>query len=239
MRFIKVFLLLTLLITVINFRKPLSLNYNQDKKYVYLTFDDGPTAKNTPLLLDKLKELDLPATFFVVGKLINENPKILERIINENHAVGLHTMSHNKNRCYLSQENFIDENIELRNLLQKEFNINTNLLRFPFGSYNSYIKMNKQFIEKLHENNFKIYDWHIDTLDAIHPENDPSTILQICKNQFQKRFSDNKDIIILMHTNTNNIHTIKSLKLIKDYFSTLGYEFSVLKESTREIYHKK
>lgn len=239
MKFVKSFLILTFAILVINFQKPLSLNFNQDKKYVYLTFDDGPTSKNTPLLLDELKKLELPATFFVVGKLVNENPKVLQRIIDENHAIGLHTMSHNKNKCYSSPENFINENLELKNLLEKEFNISTNILRFPFGSHNSYLKISTPFLDKLHENNFKIYDWHIDTFDAVHPENDPNTILQICKNQFQKRFSNNNEIIILMHTNTNNIHTIKSLKLIKNYFQNLGYEFSILNNETREIYYKK
>ena len=239
MKFVKSFAVLTFAILMINIQMPLSLNFNQNEKHVYLTFDDGPTAKNTPLLLDELRNLNLPATFFVVGKLVNENPKVLQRIIDENHAIGLHTMSHNKNKCYLSTENFINENIELKNLLEKEFNVTTNILRFPFGSHNSYLRINKPFINKLHENNFKIYDWHIDTFDAVQPDNDPCTILQICKNQFQKRFSNNKDIIILMHTNTNNIHTIKSLKLIRDYFLNLGYEFSTLNESTEEIYYTK
>ncbi len=239
MKFVKIFFILTLVLISLNFIKTPSLNHNQDKKYVYLTFDDGPTAKNTPMLLDELKNLNLPATFFIVGKLVNENPKVLERIIQENHAIGLHTMSHNKNECYSSYDNFIKENLELKNLLKTKFNIETNILRFPFGSRNSYLRITKSFLDKLHENNFKIYDWHIDTLDALHPENDPSTILQICKNQFQKRFSGNDDIIILMHTNTNNIHTVRSLKLIKDYFLSLGYEFSLLTESTKEIYYSK
>lgn len=211
----------------------------ENKKYIYLTFDDGPTLKNTPELLDELKKLDLPATFFVVGKLINENPTVLSRIIEENHSIGLHTMSHNKNKCYASQENFIKENIELQNLLKDKFNFTTNLLRFPFGSQNSYLKMTDIFANKLHGNNFKIYDWHIDTYDAIHPENDAETILNICKNQYTKRYADKDNIIILMHTNSNNKKTIQSLKLIKEFFSNLGYEFASITDNTPEYYYKK
>lgn len=239
MKFSRFFCIMVFIFLTINFQKSLSFDQYQNEKYVYLTFDDGPTAKNTPLLLDELKRLELPATFFVVGKLVNENPKILERIINENHSIGLHTMSHNKNKCYSSYENFINENLELKNLLETKFNVSTKILRFPFGSYNSYLKMDKKLLDKLHEKDFKIYDWHIDTLDAIHPENNPSTILQICKNQFQKRFTQNKDIIILMHTNTTNTHTINSLKLIKEYFSNMGYKFSVLNENSKELYYMK
>lgn len=234
----KVFMLI-LIFTLINFQKSFPMNDEQTKKYVYLTFDDGPTCKNTPLLLDKLKELNLPATFFVVGKLVNENPEVLKRIVEENHSIGLHTMSHNKNKCYSSHENFIKENLELQKLLQKDFNVNTKIVRFPFGSQNSYLKMDKIFLDKLHKNNFKIYDWHIDTLDAINPKNSPETILQICKNQYKKRFENNKNLIILMHTNSNNINTINSLKLIKDYFLDLGYEFNTLNENTKELFYIK
>ena len=99
--------------------------------------------------------------------------------------------------------------------------------------------MDKIFLDKLHKNNFKIYDWHIDTLDAINPQNSPETILQICKNQYKKRFENNKNLIILMHTNSNNINTINSLKLIKDYFLDLGYEFNTLNENTRELFYIK
>lgn len=231
--------ILILMFNVISFQKSFSLDNQQIKKYVYLTFDDGPTLKNTPLLLDKLKSLNLPATFFVVGKLINENPDVMKRIINENHSIGLHTMSHNKNKCYSSHENFIEENLELQNLLKNEFNINTNLLRFPFGSQNSYLKFDKIFLEKLHKNNFKIYDWHIDTFDAINPDNNSETIFQICKNQYEKYFKDKQELIILMHTNSNNINTINSLKLIKEYFLNLGYEFNILSNEITELYFVK
>ena len=215
-----------------------TLANDENKKYVYFTFDDGPTAKNTPMMLDKLKELNIPATFFVVGKLINENPQVLERIRDENHAIGLHTMSHNRNKCYASHETFIKENSELRDLLKSKFNIDANLIRFPFGSQNSYLKMDKIFLEKLHNNGFKIYDWHIDTLDALKPQNTAETILSICKSQFQKRFSENKNLVVLMHTNSNNNYTIEALPLLKDYFSSLGYEFNTLTNAP-ELYNIK
>ena len=236
MKYISRFLLLLFILSFTLTTKSYSIEHN--KKYIYLTFDDGPTSKNTPALLDELKKLNLPATFFIVGKLVNENPDVLKRIIEENHSIGLHTMSHNKNKCYSSQENFINENIELQSLLQEKYNISTNILRFPFGSQNQYLKMNNEFLNKLHENNFKIFDWHIDTYDALHPDNNPETILDICKNQYNKRYVDKDEIIILLHTNSNNQKTIKSIRLLKDYFSNLGYEFSSLKCNTPEYYYR-
>ena len=239
MKLLKLFLTVVLLfLSITVYKTPIAME-EQSEKNVYLTFDDGPTCKNTPLLLDKLKELELPATFFVVGKLINENPDIMERIIKENHSVGLHTMSHNKGKCYASHESFIKENQELQELLQSKFNTKTNLIRFPFGSQNPYLRMNKTFLEKLHKENFKIFDWHIDTIDAIRPQNDANTILQICKNQYQKYYNNNKNLIILMHTNSNNNKTIESLSLIKEHFTNLGYKFKSLNDDVKEVYNVK
>ncbi len=216
-----------------------SIAMSMNKKCVYLTFDDGPTLKNTPMLLDTLKNLELPATFFVVGKLIDENPEVLKRIAEENHSIGLHTMSHNKNKCYASQDSFIKENLELQKILKEKFNISTNILRFPFGSQNFYLRMDKNFVDKLHRNCFKVYDWHIDTFDAVKPNNTPETILGICKKQFEARFKDNENIIILMHTNSNNINTINSIKLIKEYFTKMGYEFKKITDETPELFNIK
>jgi peptidoglycan/xylan/chitin deacetylase (PgdA/CDA1 family) len=63
---------------------------------IYLTFDDGPSAETTPQLLDHLKEAGIKATFFVVGRNI-ENASgraIVERMAAEGHQIGNHTYSH-------------------------------------------------------------------------------------------------------------------------------------------------
>jgi peptidoglycan/xylan/chitin deacetylase (PgdA/CDA1 family) len=66
------------------------------RRRVRLTFDDGPNAEMTPQLLDHLKEAGIKATFFVVGRNI-ENPwgrAIVERMAAEGHQIGNHTYSH-------------------------------------------------------------------------------------------------------------------------------------------------
>ena len=59
-----------------------------------LTFDDGPDATFTPEILNILAREHVPATFFVVGQSVVDNPDILNRIIREGHMVGNHTWSH-------------------------------------------------------------------------------------------------------------------------------------------------
>jgi peptidoglycan/xylan/chitin deacetylase (PgdA/CDA1 family) len=59
-----------------------------------LTFDDGPHPEQTPRLLDRLRELGLKATFFVVGKNAETYPGLIQRMVAEGHEVANHTYSH-------------------------------------------------------------------------------------------------------------------------------------------------
>lgn len=61
---------------------------------IYLTFDDGPHPIATPFVLDILKAYQAKATFFCIGKNVEEYPEIYHRILNEGHAVGNHTHNH-------------------------------------------------------------------------------------------------------------------------------------------------
>ena len=68
---------------------------------VALTFDDGPDPVDTPKLLDLLREKDVKATFFVVGKRADQYPEIVRRAWAEGHLVANHTWSHDSLFCFL------------------------------------------------------------------------------------------------------------------------------------------
>lgn len=65
-----------------------------DNKEIYLTFDDGPVPEVTTWVLDELKKFDAKASFFCIGKNIEENPLVFKRILTEGHSVGNHTYRH-------------------------------------------------------------------------------------------------------------------------------------------------
>jgi polysaccharide deacetylase family sporulation protein PdaB len=65
-----------------------------EHKLVALTFDDGPYPPYTSQILDILKEYEVPATFFLIGKNAEKHPELVRRIANEGHQVGNHTYSH-------------------------------------------------------------------------------------------------------------------------------------------------
>lgn len=69
---------------------------------VALTFDDGPDPLYTPKLLDLLREKNVKATFFVVGKRADRHPEIVQRAWAEGHLVGNHTWSHYPLFCFLT-----------------------------------------------------------------------------------------------------------------------------------------
>jgi peptidoglycan/xylan/chitin deacetylase (PgdA/CDA1 family) len=70
------------------------------EKAVALTFDDGPKPDGTPQLLDRLKELGIVGTFFIVGAQAEQNPGLLKRIFAEGHEIGNHSFTH-PNLTYL------------------------------------------------------------------------------------------------------------------------------------------
>ena len=63
-------------------------------KSIALTFDDGPSRKYTPILLDGLKERGVHATFFLMGENIEGKEDIVKRMSEEGHLIGNHSYEH-------------------------------------------------------------------------------------------------------------------------------------------------
>lgn len=107
-------------------------------KYVALTFDDGPRAETTNLLLDGLQERGAQATFFVIGTqiLCADNEALLKRMIEEGHQVGNHTFSHE--RLLTAAESTVIEEIQkCAVVLQNVLGEGDYWLRPPYGLIDS------------------------------------------------------------------------------------------------------
>lgn len=63
---------------------------------VALTFDDGPDPRSTPDVLDMLDQAGIKATFFVIGKKVEQHPQLTEEICRRGHAIGLHSYEHER-----------------------------------------------------------------------------------------------------------------------------------------------
>ena len=98
----------------------------EEGRSVFLTFDDGPTPDVTTWVLDKLDEFEAKATFFCLGKNVEQHPDIYRMIVERGHAVGNHSYSHIKG-WGTSVTNYIQD-FDLAATL-----IDSNLIRPPYG----------------------------------------------------------------------------------------------------------
>lgn len=148
------------------FNQVWSIPNTQNK--IYLTFDDGPTPEITPWVLNVLKQENIKATFFCIGKNIEENPEIFNRIINEGHTVGNHTSQH-INGWKTNKNNYLNDIEICEKVIQKE-TLNTEyskLFRPPYGKITLFQS------RTLRKKGYKIIMWDILTADfdtTISPE---------------------------------------------------------------------
>lgn len=206
-------------------------NNNCSEKVVYLTFDDGPSCKITDKVLDILKENEVKATFFLIGSQIEGNEDVVKRIYNEGHSIGLHTYTHKFKKVYSSEDRFIKEMDDCRNEISKVIGISPNIIRFPGGSYKH---LNENFLEKLHDNNFKVYDWNVDNTDGLNPK---LSTYKLYKRAI-KGSDDLPNIILLMHCTDMQKNTCIALPEVIKYYKSQGYEFKTITEDTPEMYFR-
>ena len=100
-------------------------------------------------IIELLKKNNTTATFFVVGKLLEQNPEILDLILDNEHEIAFHTMNHS-NLNDLTKEKFLDE----LNLFEKITEGKSRGFRAPTFSINSDTSW---AIDALQEKNYR-YD---------------------------------------------------------------------------------
>ena len=109
---------------------------NPEEKNIYLTFDAGFENGHTAKILDVLKAHNTPATFFLVGNYIEDNPDLVKRMCNEGHLVGNHTNTHPDMSKISDPDSFKKElqalEIKYKNATGKEL---PRLYRPPQGKY--------------------------------------------------------------------------------------------------------
>ncbi|MDZ4992775.1 polysaccharide deacetylase family protein [Clostridium perfringens] len=213
-------------------------SYKGDEKYVFLTFDDGPSPL-TEQVLNILKSEDVKGTFFVLGTRLESGqaPKeTLKRAISEGHAIANHSYSHNFKSLYPGNvtdvDYFMDEfkktNDVMREVLGVEFD--TNVLRMP-GGYNSRVYYKDRNLNELNnnleKNSIVNVDWNALNGDA---EGKPYTIDEMI--EYVKKTSKGKDqVVLLMHDTFGKEKTVKALPEIIKYYKDEGYEFKTISDA--------
>lgn len=113
---------------------------NTEEKIVSLTFDDGPDKALTPKLLDHLKNLEIPATFFCIGRKIPENEAILKRMQREGHLIGTHSYSHSNWFDFFTPRHMESEILKSLSVVSECIGQRPRLFRPPYGVINPTMK---------------------------------------------------------------------------------------------------
>lgn len=181
------------------------------EKVVALTFDDGPGAETTPLILDALKKHGAKATFFVLGKNAERNPLLLQRIVLEGHAIGTHSYSH---RSSMSSTEAAQENSRTAEIVTLATGVRTALFRPPYGLQKS--ALNKNAMAR----GWASFGWSASSADTA--TKDPEVVFKnVC-------FTPNPGEIILLHD--IKPHTAAAVPKILDELSRQGFRFVTLPE---------
>lgn len=144
---------------------------NPGNKVVYLTFDDGPCAY-TKTLLDVLAKYNVKATFFVVDKGSGNN-KIMQRIVEEGHAIGVHSLTHDYDTIYVNEEAYLQDFNAMRQIIYDQTGTWTTLFRFPGGSSNGVSKQYNEvpgimtrLTKLMTDMGYQYFDWNVSSGDA-------------------------------------------------------------------------
>lgn len=185
----------------------------RDKKMIALTFDDGPHPRYTPVILDILKENDIKATFFVVGKHVKFYPDALKRIYDEGHEIGNHTYTHIDVKIAKSSR-ILDEINRTQDEIFSVVGIKPSIFRPPFGFYD------KKMLKIAYENDYKIILWDADYETHDWENTKLNSIVKTILNN-----TDNGDIILLHDYIEKRSKTINALKIIIPELKRRGYIF--------------
>ena len=204
---------------------------------VYLTFDDGPSDRVTPRVLDTLKEYNVHATFFIVN--YGESGKaLIRRMIDEGHTVAIHGYSHDYAAIYKSDEAFMQNIYRLRDRLRSDFGYEAAIIRFPGGSSNTVsrqysVGIMSRLAQRVQAEGFTYFDWNVSSGDAA---GTPASSGQIYNNVTSALRHDRSNVV-LMHDAGAKGTTADALPDIIRYCLANGYSIQPITPATKPVHH--
>lgn len=188
--------------------------FSSKKKEIYLTFDDGPTPEITSFVLSELKKHNAKATFFCIGKNIENHPEIFNTILSDGHTIGNHTQNHLngwKHKTFNYLENVLKCEKIISNKLEE-----SKLFRPPYG------KIKSSQAKELIKRGYKIIMW-----DVLSADFDTSISKEKCLQNVLKNTKNGS--IIVFHDSIKASEKLRFvLPKILNYFSKKGFTFKAI-----------
>jgi len=178
---------------------------------LYLTFDDGPTPRVTPFVLDILKNYNAKATFFCIGKNVKEYFDIYKQVISDGHKPGNHTFNH-LNGWKTSDKKYLEDIKEAANIIDAEF------FRPPYG------RITKFQLKALQGEKFKLKTmmWDVLSGDFDIKVSSENCYLNVVNNV-------KPGSIIVFHDSVKAFPRLEyALPRVLNFFSEKGFQFKTL-----------
>lgn len=215
-----------------------SSDNSSGKSIICLTFDDGPSTKVTPQILDTLEKNGIKATFFVVRYEDSLVPT-LQRMVADGDTIGLHAWSHDYDKAYGSMNAYYKGILKLQAKVKKDTGFESWICRFPGGSSNT---VSREYTEgvmthlakKLEDNGFTYVDWNVDSTDA---EGNGIAVDKIVSSATSELIKGRTNVVLCHDTNAKQT-TANALQQIIDYGKKNGYEFQAITKDTATVHHK-
>ena len=183
---------------------------------IYLSFDDGPTPEITDWVLEELKKHDARATFFCIGKNIEEQPQLFEKIIQNKHAIGNHTYNH-LNGWKTATKDYIKNVTECaKTIVKHNYAATSKSFRPPYG------KITTGQSDALKKQGYKIIMW-----DVLSADFDTSISKEKCLKNVISNIKPGS--IIIFHDSVKAFQNLKyTLPKVLDYIDEKKFRYDVI-----------
>lgn len=205
----------------------------EQAKRVYLTFDDGPSAE-TEKVLDVLKEKNVKATFFVIGREDEFTKKMYRRIVKEGHTLGMHSYSHIYTEIYGTLKDFKKDFAKISDLLFDVTGVRSTYYRFPGGSSNTInqIPMD-EYKAFFTEQGVTYMDWNVIAANGTSDNVSKKEMIQSVMDGVAQYDTS----IVLFYDSADKRMTAKSLGAVIDRLQAAGYEILPIDAGTTPVQH--
>lgn len=184
-----------------------------DKKVVAITFDTSWGSDNTEKIINVLKQQNIRATFFVIGKWLDEYPDYVKLILSYDNEVGNHSDGH-KEYTRMSKEEIIKDISTADEKIYKLTGKKPTLFRFPEGTYDD------RTVKIVEDTGHKCIQWDVDSIDW---RNDGEEI------EYKRVIKKVKNGSIILFHNSGK-YTVATLNRVINELKKEGYSFEKVSE---------
>ncbi|MBD2385004.1 polysaccharide deacetylase family protein [Cylindrospermum sp. FACHB-282] len=187
-----------------------------NQKVIALTFDDGPSPKNTAQILEILKKNNIKATFFMVGQMVQSFPQIAKKVADDGHVLGNHTWHHWYRQ--MDTATAASEINRTADIIYKTTGVKTNLFRPPGGF------LHNGLVDYAKSQKYAVMMWSSESGDSQRRGQAPTLVKNVLKTA-------KPGAIVLMHDGGGNrSRSVKALPQVITGLKSQGYRFVTIPE---------